>query len=313
MDTSAAGQARARELQSQLTQAQEALDDFTLEHAIEVLRTQLENEQTEYTALIKSQTDRIVEEIGSLGSTFKTELSSIIEAANLQANDTITSRDAKAAYAEQKNSAEAEVAAAQKALHDSQIALAAANGMNTTSSKKVFSWNLFAGGWWGQDKAFYEDSTLTAAKTNAIDQASGAIAAAEQALADAKKRLEELENNVPVFHSGGIVGVNSTLKDSEVFAKLMRGEVVVTPPQIQRFMSKTIPNLSQGNSMGGSGSGSITFAPVINLTADSITQDSLPAVENIMDKAVAQIRADFGLGLNRAGLKSEINKYKQDT
>lgn len=59
LDQSAAGQARARELEAELKEAQEELDDFTLEHAIEVLTNQLENQYSEYEIFIKTKLDEI--------------------------------------------------------------------------------------------------------------------------------------------------------------------------------------------------------------------------------------------------------------
>jgi len=66
MDTSASGRARTRELESQLQQAQEALDDFTLERAVDVLTRQLDNQFREYELLINAEVDRIVDEIENL-------------------------------------------------------------------------------------------------------------------------------------------------------------------------------------------------------------------------------------------------------
>lgn len=59
LDNSAAGRARVRELESDLRDAQESLDDFTLEHAIDILSKQLDNEYSEYEAFIKSKLDAI--------------------------------------------------------------------------------------------------------------------------------------------------------------------------------------------------------------------------------------------------------------
>lgn len=68
LDTSAAGQARTRELEQQLKEAQEELDDFTLEHAIDVLTTQLDLEKEEYKALIDSEIQELKSISGSMDS-----------------------------------------------------------------------------------------------------------------------------------------------------------------------------------------------------------------------------------------------------
>ena len=59
LDKSAAGQARVRELEKELAEAQEDLDDFTLEHAIEVLTDELDSQYSEYENLIKAKLDEI--------------------------------------------------------------------------------------------------------------------------------------------------------------------------------------------------------------------------------------------------------------
>lgn len=62
LDDSASGRARTRELTLELAEAQEELEEFTLEHAIDVLVDQLEYQKQEYKTLIE-------EEIALLSST----------------------------------------------------------------------------------------------------------------------------------------------------------------------------------------------------------------------------------------------------
>lgn len=66
LDTSAAGQARARSLQEKLAEAQEALDEFTLEKATEELIAQLDEQNNEQQKFIKAQIDRINKAIEDL-------------------------------------------------------------------------------------------------------------------------------------------------------------------------------------------------------------------------------------------------------
>ena len=69
LDQSAAGQARVRELEAELREAQEDLEDFTLEHAIDVLTNQLESQYAEYEAFIKSKLDEITNLLEGLDTT----------------------------------------------------------------------------------------------------------------------------------------------------------------------------------------------------------------------------------------------------
>ena len=79
LDTSAAGQARVRELEDELAEAQEELDDITLDHAIDVLTKQLDETNNEWQSIINKRLDEIaslLEDLnngGSLGQTPNTD------------------------------------------------------------------------------------------------------------------------------------------------------------------------------------------------------------------------------------------------
>ncbi len=51
-------------------------------------------------------------------------------------------------------------------------------------------------------------------------------------------------NPVYKFHSGGLVEGAAQLNDTEVFAKLLKGEVVSTPTQMKHFMEDTLPQIA---------------------------------------------------------------------
>lgn len=69
LDQSAAGQARVRELEAELESAQEDLEDFTLEHAIDVLTDQLESTNAEWKAIIQGKLDEITQLLEGLNNT----------------------------------------------------------------------------------------------------------------------------------------------------------------------------------------------------------------------------------------------------
>ena len=71
LDTSAAGQARVRELEQELEEAQQELDDFTLEHAVDVLSKELDDQYSEYQKFIDGQISKITEEIERLEQAIK--------------------------------------------------------------------------------------------------------------------------------------------------------------------------------------------------------------------------------------------------
>lgn len=84
LDKSAAGQARARELESQLQEAQEELDEYTLEKAIEDVTTALDNEYSEYEAFIEEETEKISGQISNIAQTLENILSGIEGLTNTQ-------------------------------------------------------------------------------------------------------------------------------------------------------------------------------------------------------------------------------------
>jgi len=88
-------------------------------------------------------------------------------------------------------------------------------------------------------------------------------------------------------HSGvnsGFVGKVSTLKSNEEFAKLLKGELVVNPRQMDTFMTKTLPQITNNN-IGGN-----TFDISMPLQIfGSVDKSVLPSIEEIVNKAVKKL------------------------
>jgi len=302
MDTSAAGRARVRELESQLQTAQDDLDAFTLERAIDVLMAHLDNEFTQYQQLIESQVDRIVEEIANLAKELKINTAELIP--NVTENLW-------------KNELRNQLSAAQ-----SQLNAAQSNQQNAaTAASEADAWQRQAQGWYddvsGWDR-FWNTRHYRHNRTQ-LDSANTSRSEADQALANANSELSRAQAEVDrlmaelaaigVYHQGGMVGGVTKLKSSEEFAKLMKGEFVVTPKQMHQFMGKTLPNIT--SSTGGAN----FYAPIVELHCGSVTRDSLPDLKRIVDeasnKAVEKIKSALGSGLDRAGQKSAINKFSR--
>ena len=74
LDNSAEGQARQRELSSELATAQEELDTYTLEHAIQDITLSMDNEYAEYEAYIKEQVNIIADKLDNISSLIKLSL-----------------------------------------------------------------------------------------------------------------------------------------------------------------------------------------------------------------------------------------------
>lgn len=235
LDTSAAGRARARELEDELRKAQEELDDFTLEHAIDVLTQELDNQYTEYESFIKQKLNEIEDLLSGLDkdtdvniTVDTTWLSSMMEKID-KAIETIANR------------------------------------------------------------AIFVKSEDTGTILKDIVGPAGLLRDVRQS----------------IYHSGGLVGGLSTLSTSEEFAKLLKGEFVSTPAQMKRFMEKTLPAIS---SYSNNKNTNEFNAPLIALHCDSVTEDSLPQLKQIVNEAVKEVKKHLDSGLSRTGFKKPVVK-----
>lgn len=191
LDKSASGQAKVRELQEELTEAQDELDEYTLDRAIEDLTNQLDEDYDAYEAFLQEQIDRIVEEIANLASTFKI------------------------------------------------------------------------------------DFTPNADGSYTVEQ----------------------------HHSGGFIGDVVSLRSNEEFAKLLKGEFVVTSQQMDAFMKKTLPSML---AYGGSGTAVINNnSPLIEIKCGDIDGDSMPQFKQLVDQAVTKIEKNMQTALARTGYKKK--------
>lgn len=245
LDTSAAGRARARELEDELRKAQEELDDFTLEHAIDVLTQELDNQYTEYESFIKQKLNEIEDLLSGLDkdtdvniTVDTTWMSGMMEKID-KAIETIANR-AIFVKAEDTGTIMKDIVGTAGLL------------------QHVGKWNIY-----------------------------------------------ESDVRQSIYHSGGLVGGLSTLSTSEEFAKLLKGEFVSTPAQMKRFMEKTLPEIS---SYGNHKNTNEFNAPLIALHCDSVTEDSLPQLKQIVNEAVKEVKKHLDSGLSRTGFKKPVVK-----
>ena len=108
----------------------------------------------------------------------------------------------------------------------------------------------------------------------------------------------------PEYHTGGNVGNVTKLKSGEEFAKLLKGEHVSTPAQIENFMRNTLPTIAR------SGWSAViqNNSPLIELNCGSVTKDTLPDLENIVNKAVERVSKEMQNALSRTGYRKNSNK-----
>jgi hypothetical protein len=87
--------------------------------------------------------------------------------------------------------------------------------------------------------------------------------------------------SIPEYHTGGIVEHQGITKNAEVFAKLLAGEVVVTPNQVDKFMNRTLPKLAATNTINNQMSPVISIGDInISGNADNSTIAQLREVRD---------------------------------
>ena len=104
------------------------------------------------------------------------------------------------------------------------------------------------------------------------------------------------------YHTGGFVGNIASLQSNEEFAKLMKGEFVSTPKQMDTFIKKTLPTLMLG---GQNGATINNNSPLIEIKCEEINQDALPHLKELVNQAVAKIEKNMESALTRTGYKKQ--------
>jgi len=85
------------------------------------------------------------------------------------------------------------------------------------------------------------------------------------------------------YHDGGLVKNNGKLDGSEILAKLMTGEVVVTPDQANKFISDTLPKMVTSNSINNNN------APVVSIGDINIAGDATESTVTKIKQAQKEI------------------------
>lgn len=313
LDQSAAGQARVRELEAELKEAQEDLEDFTLEHAIDILSNQLESQYAEHEALIKSKLD---------------EITDLLEGLDASPEVNITTDTSWVAGAISQISNLINIALGKGVADNS----GGDGGTGTTggaggSSDTYDDWSDY---WYSQNPGVYgppppmpDGWTSPATKTRWTSYQDAADAGYSnirtrhefarggddkakygtyQAYLDAM--YQKYMGKAPVYHTGGIVGGVATLASTEEFAKLLKGEFVSTPVQMKRFMEETLPQIANYANSGGNEFN----APLIEIHCDNVTPEALPDIERVVNEAVREIKKQFDSGMSRTGYKRQTTK-----
>ena len=310
LDQSAAGRARVRELEAELQKAQDDLEDFTLEHAIDVLSNQLESQYAEYEAFIKSKLDEITDLLEAMDTTPEVNITtdtSWVKGAISQIEGLITDAHNKEVVGD-----------------------TGGNTGGTTGSGQLGTYEQWSEYWYAQNPGVYgppspmpDGWTLPTTKTRWTSYQDAADAGYSnirtrtefarggddktkygtyQAYLDAM--YQKYMGKAPVYHTGGIVGGVATLASTEEFAKLLKGEFVSTPVQMKRFMEETLPQIVNYANSGGNEFN----APLIEILCENVTSESLPELERVVNEAVKEIKKQLDSGMSRTGYKRQATK-----
>jgi len=102
-----------------------------------------------------------------------------------------------------------------------------------------------------------------------------------------------------VMHDGGFVGGMPSLQSSETYAKLMEGEYVINPAQMDNFVNRIMPKVIANTAGEGAGDVKIDMPITVNGTLDKTV---LPDLEYMVNKIV------YGAVRSRGGTRN-ANAY----
>lgn len=335
LDTSAAGQAKARQLQSSLEKAEEELEEYTLELAIEDITNEIENASSEYERLIdenikdivNSSTESIVGAINGLGVSFSAGSGLSDDDARI-ISEAISAANNKLPEYSSNNDDEQPSSYVPKTSGNASIK--GKNGYtiwddaHDIKNAKDVTFRVDDG-----DDKYYVKTGEAASYTNqqllnkeAPNAAHKDIVALNEklyvktsdgtwreivarTLAGTEDDLGKLTllymnklNALETHHAGGFAGWSTSLKSNEVFAKLLQGEFVSTPKQMDTFIKKTLPSIATAN-----GSTIQYNAPIFEIQCGDIDKSTLPDLETIINSAVAKMEKNMKSALSRTGYR----------
>lgn len=266
MDKSAAGQARVRELQSELESAQDELDDFTLEKAIDIITADLDESYNDYKKFIDDEVKKITDAIDNLKSTVNPGVAVPKPTEESPDDDGGSS----------------------------------GGGADTTTQPKErwTSWQDAADA--GFSNIAGAGSSERARVKNWTNPNTGNKYTSYQEYLDVM--YEKYMGKAPKYHSGGFVDDYSKLQSNEVFAKLLRGEFVSTPAQMDRFINETLPKVASHQN----GDATINYnSPLVEIKCGTVSDDTLPKLNDMVNKAVEKIKKDMSSALSRTGYRKQ--------
>lgn len=113
-----------------------------------------------------------------------------------------------------------------------------------------------------------------------------------------------LKDLYPEYHTGGIVGGQPKLKSTEEFAKLLKGEVIVTQQQMEKFMRVTLPNITNVNTPTN---GEVKIEKLFDLNVEGNLDSSvMPRLEELTKQLAPKIADILNQSIFNRGFKKPI-------
>lgn len=313
LDQSAAGQARVRELEAELKEAQDDLEDFTLEHAIDVLTDQLDSTNAEWKAIIQGKLNEITSLLEALDTTSEVNITmdtSWVQGAISQIAGLITDVGKKGTgeqWSEYWYTQNPGVYGPPPPMPDGWTL---PTSYSTALQEYRNAIQRLTDDMVADNKANGRPESYAVSSQQWLARYSGAMSTSNIATAKAayewlRSYYTSITGKVPNYHNGGLVGDIVTLSSGEEFAKLLKGEFVSTPAQMKRFMEETLPKIANYSATGGSNEFN---APLIEITCESVTTEALPELERIVNEAVKEIKRELDSGMSRTGFKRTPTK-----
>lgn len=332
LDTSSAGQARAKELANNLQDAQDDLDDFTLENAIDTIQSSIESEVNEYENFIQQRIEEIKTTIEDAAKMSNEGLKTNIEALGGTIATAVSERvrnELNDAMGSGSNSANGSISAPNVGENSSSTSepednsvtrikgwgndkKAHAVGSNIRLQYKNKSYDIRYARYanndeWSQLSDMPADSLRVIngdlfyrrpGGGNAIYKLGATTAAGWDTddINELKTLIESLPNQ-RTYHSGGFVG---DLHTNEEYAKLLKGEFVATPKQMDDFISNTLPNLINYSNASGS---VVIDSPLVKIECENVNDNTLPMLEDLAKRAANIVANKMDESLSRSGYK----------
>jgi TP901 family phage tail tape measure protein len=113
-----------------------------------------------------------------------------------------------------------------------------------------------------------------------------------------------MNENVASNHDGidsGFIGGKAKLKSNEEFRKVLEGEIVLNPEDMDKFMTKTLPAMIGTNPQIQSNSGGFEIGNLMNIVVNgSLDSKILPDIEKISQRVIGEInKVMLGRGIKR--------------